>query len=343
MVADSLRSTLDSLELDPSVQEDRHYLITMLRRLGYTEVEIREALGEPVEVVEVVEAPVLEPEPAPEPIVETTTVELEYKENNVAVEDFEPVVPARSGEFSVVEPEEEEPESVRFEEIHNEEAQFQELRQAMPAGVRVKVFKAESLEEAAELAAQEGKTVVHTVPVQVRTRGQERRVDDWESVSEETSWEQEPSEASWEAEESTWEEEPAQDWSPVEEPETNDTDLGWEAPEESDAQWETEPTNEAVWESAEEAEETWESAPAEAQWEAPEEAAVPEPVAAPEGAYVHGDYVLHKKIMNGANGKEDVYFFVQGTSNEGAPSALPSGYAVKEFPGSGLPYVEKEA
>ncbi len=43
--ADPLRNTLDHLALDPSSKEDRRYLISMLRRLGYSEKEIDVALG----------------------------------------------------------------------------------------------------------------------------------------------------------------------------------------------------------------------------------------------------------------------------------------------------------
>lgn len=46
MSADPLRSTLDQLALDPDAGTDRHYLITVLRRLGYTESEIRRVMGD---------------------------------------------------------------------------------------------------------------------------------------------------------------------------------------------------------------------------------------------------------------------------------------------------------
>lgn len=51
---DGLKNTLDTLQLDPSIREEREYLASVLRRLGYTEVQIQQALGpaqdeEPVE------------------------------------------------------------------------------------------------------------------------------------------------------------------------------------------------------------------------------------------------------------------------------------------------------
>src|SRR5688572_15057381 len=42
--ADPLRTTLDTLELDPRSEADRPYLVAMLRRLGYTERDIEETL-----------------------------------------------------------------------------------------------------------------------------------------------------------------------------------------------------------------------------------------------------------------------------------------------------------
>lgn len=49
MARDSLRSTLDDLKLGPEAAKDRPYLEAMLRRLGYTETEIRAELGPAVE------------------------------------------------------------------------------------------------------------------------------------------------------------------------------------------------------------------------------------------------------------------------------------------------------
>jgi hypothetical protein len=49
MARDSLRATLDELKLDEHSAKERPYLEAMLRRLGYTETEIRAELGPPVE------------------------------------------------------------------------------------------------------------------------------------------------------------------------------------------------------------------------------------------------------------------------------------------------------
>lgn len=49
MARDSLRATLDNLQVDPDSAQERPYLEAMLLRLGYTEKEIREELGPVVE------------------------------------------------------------------------------------------------------------------------------------------------------------------------------------------------------------------------------------------------------------------------------------------------------
>ncbi len=45
---DSLRNTLDHLALDTRASEDRRYLVSMLRRLGYSDAEIEAEMGSPV-------------------------------------------------------------------------------------------------------------------------------------------------------------------------------------------------------------------------------------------------------------------------------------------------------
>lgn len=77
--ADPLRSTLDSLQLDPRSEADRPYLVAMLRRLGYTEREIDE-------VVRTGRMP--EGEPAVEP-------------EAPGRRDYRLVVPARDSRFAV--------------------------------------------------------------------------------------------------------------------------------------------------------------------------------------------------------------------------------------------------
>lgn len=73
MPRDSLRATLDNLQVDPESAQDRPYLEAMLRRLGYTEREIREELG-----------------PAPEPVAATDPAR-----------EYRLVVPARESAFTL--------------------------------------------------------------------------------------------------------------------------------------------------------------------------------------------------------------------------------------------------
>jgi hypothetical protein len=44
-MADALRNSLDRLELDPASEADRPYLVAMLRRLGYSERQIQDAVA----------------------------------------------------------------------------------------------------------------------------------------------------------------------------------------------------------------------------------------------------------------------------------------------------------
>lgn len=55
MSSDPLRTTLDALALDPDAGSDRHYLVTVLRRLGYSEEEIRRVVGDEGEEGRVIE------------------------------------------------------------------------------------------------------------------------------------------------------------------------------------------------------------------------------------------------------------------------------------------------
>lgn len=88
MARDSLRATLDDLKLDPESAKDRPYLEAMLRRLGYTETEIREELG-----------PIVEAEPAPAaPAADGDAL--------APAREYRLVVPARESAFSYATPQE---------------------------------------------------------------------------------------------------------------------------------------------------------------------------------------------------------------------------------------------
>lgn len=386
MVADALRSTLDTLQLDPSVQKDRHYLITMLRRLGYTEVEIREALGDYVETHE-------SRETVTETHTETKTVELEYNHEAASeIEDFEPVTPSRQGGFMVQDVAEPEPEPEaeeeweyveepveepieEFEQVEEEweevedvpRTQFQELdipeepeeevwEEPVPATqfqeleitqaeqeevweelredppepapgkrVRLKVIRAGSAEEAAEIARSRGDRVVHTVPVTVN--GGQAAQDSWDNPTFEHD--DENSGVAWDAgEEPAWEEET----------DTWGTDEPWDAPTEG---------TEAATLTAEDAVDPWDvtNDAQEEAWEPETLDPVAEPAPAPGATeyFVRNEYILHKREAKMPSGKtETLYFFAKGLSESGTPCPLPDGYKVSEHPGSKLPYIAKE-
>src|SRR5690349_14061935 len=75
---DPVRRTLDTLALDPAAANDRPYLESMLRRLGYSETEIRAALhGTPAPSTPAAPAPKANGG-APPPTDDDRVIEIEY-------------------------------------------------------------------------------------------------------------------------------------------------------------------------------------------------------------------------------------------------------------------------
>lgn len=87
--SDPVRNTLDTLHVDPAAREDRPYLETMLRRLGYTEAEIRRALG------------VAEPDETKPQVLtdDDRLIEIEY--TGPGLRDFVLITPADETEFAM--------------------------------------------------------------------------------------------------------------------------------------------------------------------------------------------------------------------------------------------------
>ncbi len=120
----SLHTALDLHQLDPSAKEDRPYLISLMRRMGYTEVEIADVVSGKKTVQEVNEARA-EPAPQPEPVATVSTeqvdaaaprlIELEYG-GAEEVPEFEPVRPKvhPTTEYAVEEVDEEEDDDNEF-------------------------------------------------------------------------------------------------------------------------------------------------------------------------------------------------------------------------------------
>ncbi len=348
--ADPLRNTLDHLALDPRAKDDRKYLESMLRRLGYTEVEIRQALGTPVQESRVIELEyrkarsgagaftvVEEPEPEPEPAFVEVPEEVHFEET--APEDeftFTPKDTWTEGSDEAWEPVDDDWQEVAVEEVE----EVQEV-----------AYETEPVEEVAweedpaweELGA--GDEAVHHGWIPLDGDGIERGADvdnPWEdaeaqpAVVDEGEW-AEPVEF---IERDT---QAATAWPETEEP-------AWPEPE-----WETE---EAQWpetpESAAPAE-AWAEAPAEAQW--PEA----EPVADDAGQWVHddsaqaagtpfaeaftyGDYTLYTRMVDLSTGRQQqIYFFAKSEPKSGEPCAMPEGYMVEENSRTGLPFLRRDS
>lgn len=107
MARDPLRSTLDKLQVDPGASSERPYLEAALRRMGYTEAEIKERLG--VEPAKPTEYRIVKP------VIETGASRLQSPFEDIAVS-FE------------------EPEPVEFDQVEAENAEFQEIQDySLPA------------------------------------------------------------------------------------------------------------------------------------------------------------------------------------------------------------------
>lgn len=96
---DALRNTLDHLALDPRASEDRRYLVSMLRRLGYSDVEIEAQIG-PIDggarVIEVEYEPA--EDRAPErPLSRETTFEVSAPDDGLSFRLSDDTAPAGAG------------------------------------------------------------------------------------------------------------------------------------------------------------------------------------------------------------------------------------------------------
>ncbi|HLF16053.1 MAG TPA: hypothetical protein VI796_01290, partial [Candidatus Thermoplasmatota archaeon] len=90
---DPLRSTLDRLAVDPSARADRPYLESVLRRLGYSEVEIQTYLGTSPGMPGLSESSTAEPDAG------ERVIELEY--TGPGLRDYQIVLPPDTTSFAV--------------------------------------------------------------------------------------------------------------------------------------------------------------------------------------------------------------------------------------------------
>ncbi len=352
--ADPLRNTLDHLALDPSAKDDRKYLVSMLRRLGYSDAEIKEALGMSGEGSRV--------------------IELEYRKGRVS----------GAGAFSVVD---EGDEQVGFTVASGDAPATFTQR---PRGAASVEFAETALDPAVKHGwiPLDGDRSEHGVDIDNPWQTDE---SEWttEEEPDADAWVDAPAVAEEEApvefvertqgEAAAWPEQNAPEAETLEAPETLEVDEPetWEAaeaevawPEQGDA---TEPDTEAAWmpeaddasewvdESASEATE-WTASPDYQVTDAPGDAwQATEPVEedwAPEAeeisaaehavddmeAFTFGEFRLYTRMVELSTGRQQrIYFFAKSEPKSGAPCALPEGYVVEENLTTGLPFLRRDA
>lgn len=301
---DALRQTLDRLQLDASVKEDRQYLISMLRRLGYTEEEIEQELGpDPFD-------PVVPPAPEPVEVMEDDTsgprvVEVEYVGGR-SISEFEPVF--RSAREAPKE-------------------DLLEFRPYTPKRIRMKIVHAEDRDEAERLARDQGLEVMRAFPVGVR-RGDapEAPTRSWDASEAVTA----PAADDWA---------PVEEWEESGEWETPQPERLAEGTIDPVDDWTPAP---AVAPAAVAAEpEGFEGPSDDMDWDEP--AAPPTPAAPIGEPFIHGDYTLYARDVELATGNNQrIYFFARGRPSAGNPSPLPEGYVVRENEKTGLPFLARD-
>ncbi len=373
--ADPLRNTLDHLALDPKAQDDRKYLVSMLRRLGYSDAEIKVALGEMQD--------------------RSRVIEIEYRKGPSA----------GAGAFSVVE----EPEDIveftlradpvpAFEEPEEEPVGFSVAGGFEPAPVaeedvwsydaqEVDPEPFEAFDSAMDPAVAhgwvplDGDSSLHPVDVdnpwiaedagwaapasQAADFSGAEWVDDEDSEEGPVEFGERPLEeaAAWptEPEAATWEDSETEDWPTEEAPAWDAAEPeAWADSEEAPAWDAAEPE---AWADGEEAP-AWDGQAAEYQvTEAPGGAWVPEQgdgaeqdwapaadeIAGAEGpvddtaSFMHGDFRLYTRMVELSTGRQQrIYFFSKSEPRSGAPCELPAGYVVEENAQTGLPFLRRD-
>ncbi|MEK6975532.1 MAG: hypothetical protein AABY18_04225 [Candidatus Thermoplasmatota archaeon] len=151
MARDSLRATLDELKLDEQSATERPYLEAMLRRLGYTETEIRQELGPPIE--------------ADAPAPETLPQDFGADDEVAPAREYRLVIPARESAFAFESPQTDGPDSpfealerVEFEESSSPEetVEFAEVAAGEATeGMPLEEFQEAPLQEFTEAPVEE--------------------------------------------------------------------------------------------------------------------------------------------------------------------------------------------
>lgn len=314
-----LREVLDTLSVDPDVKEERDYLVSVLRRLGYTDRQIQRELGVDLGVEDADEA---------DDTAGERTIEVEYLDGHLDIKEFEPVYRASQDElvtqddggrrtefsiggsapdegdgpatFQILAPEDD---VVDFEEDDGEEdlVAFQETPSP------------ESMEWPESGRRAETAT------------GQDEHEGDWPEWPEERE----------EQEEWLPEDGPIETEFQAVEPDEPPRRLRVTVVEADDREEALQKARDKGLEPVHAVPVSVERAGRQAQWEV-REAPTDEP-------YTLGEYTLHKReVTRKDGGVTPLYFFSKNPPKSGEPVPLPEGYTVHENERTGLPYLKKE-
>jgi hypothetical protein len=317
---DPVRRTLDTLALDPNAATDRPYLESMLRRLGYSDAEIRAALqGTPAgagpasttstaapdnedRLIEIeytglgqreflVVVGVDESEMATDPLGLGTGMEAgtEVFEGGPSMEEVDRLVAEGGGDF----------------DDWGGEAGGGTMEDAAGAGEAPPEGEGapEQLAEGGTPAGEAGKPAPTGPDYQLG----ETMVDFKEASVNEARIE--PIDPAAEADKLR-----AEGWA-VADPETGE--------------FPPEPVPAETWEAGAEPAAEAPAAVGDETWEAPET------------GYQYGDWTLYRRDEMRGGEPQRVYFFSKGTPEGGVPAAIPEGYVVAENPDTGRPYLRQ--
>lgn len=374
--ADPLRNTLDHLALDPKAKDDRRYLISMLRRLGYTDKEIDIALGEH----RAVEIEYSRNESSSGfTVVEESEPEHEWPETDapsglgfsvtrgsVAPPGGDPAVefgwrPVENSDVHLPVDVDEEWESK--EEIHEGPVEFVERDDWVEAdddveeGDQVEWVSADELElsdddevewEEAAPAAEPEETVEWVDESELDENGD--LIEDHGTVSrvamkdDDGAYLPPPkhggSGPALDDEDVPPDyivsEPPGRVWDKEDEEEETTESENWDT---SDETWDTD--SDETWDAGtDDADESWDSDD-DGEWSAGEgwsEDAVEG------GAFQYEDYGLYTRMVELSTGKEQrIYFFSKEAPSNGDPAQLPDGYVVDTNERTGLPYLRRSS
>ncbi len=321
--ADALRNALDRLALDSNTSEDRRYLVSMLRRLGYSDAEIEAEIG-PLEtddsrVIEVeYEGPPAGAAPATSR--ETTFQVGQPGDEGLSFRIADDDAPGAAGT--------EEVDAADLSGVESDLGDWGDFEQG-PRDDRTRVDDTEPTDDwggtdGPEFGFDDGQGE-ERVEFRAAQRPDPALEAGWRNPETPASGEEPPAqeaEAPWPEptpEATPWPEEPG--------PEAPAEGLDEPAPPAADA---PEAPTATGWTSAE-------------QWNPPESSGQADAGPAAGEAFRHGDYTLYTRKVHLSTGREQrIYFFAKNPPQEGDACALPQGYEVVENEKTGLPFLRRQ-